>query len=89
MPTDAQLGEIADYIYNTNGIGTGYKAATRSDDKAAELGFTVTFGSGFYVWAGVEDDNYIAYGRDFSPTGTDRYGNTRDDSNRQAVCLGD
>ena len=92
MPTMAQVAEIANYVYNTSGIGAKENVSnlTLDYDKVSELGFTVTQGSYFYVWSGEEySSSYGAYGRYFNSAGTNWYYGYRSSSSRQAVCLGD
>ena len=89
MPTASQLAEIANYVYNTSGIGAEERVSnlTLDRDKAAELGFT---GSFFSVWSGEEYSSSYAYYRNFFPT--DTYWSNyyyRHYSGLQAVCLGD
>ena len=92
MPTEAQLNDLANYVYNTSGI-SGYQQSrlTLDYDKVAELGFTVSSGSYFYVWSG-EEHYHNAYVREFYSTYTiwsylSKGSSTS--SNYQAVCLGD
>ena len=91
MPTMAQLAEIANYVYNTSGIGApSVNSLTRDNDKVAELGFTVTGSySSFYVWSGEEYSRGDAYYRTFGSTGTGWNGGYRRSFHTQAVCLGD
>ena len=90
MPTMAQLADIANYVYNTSGIDATEHVynITLDYDKVAELGFTASSGSSFYVWSGVESSNSARH-RSFSPTRTDWFYSYRYDSGLQAVCLGD
>ena len=95
MPTLVQLAEIANYVYNTSGIGAKEQVSnlTLDYDKVAELGFTVSSASSFSVWSGEEHRsvlNTYAHGRSFYPTLTS-WANTayRYISSLQAVCLGD
>ena len=92
MPTMAQVADIANYVYNTSGIGaqTDKTGLTLDYDKVAELGFTAIPGSSFYVWSGEEYSSYYAYTRGFGRTGTDWYSDsTRGGDYRQAVCIVD
>ena len=89
MPTEAQLNDIANYVYNTTGI-SGYKTGLTLDyDKVAELGFTASSGSHFSVWSGEEYSSKFAYYRYFNPTNTGWDDTARNLSLQQAVCLGD
>ena len=90
MPTMAQVAKIADYVYNTSGIGAKEDVSnlTLDYDKVAELGFSATQGSAFYVWSGEEYSKDYAYSRFFYPTYTHcYYYSRRKDSYRHAVCL--
>ena len=91
MATMAQIADIANYVFNTSGIGakTDKSGLTLDYDKVAELGFTASQGSGFYVWSGEEYSVSTAYFRRFYPTYTDWSSTYRDYSYLQAVCLGD
>ena len=92
MPNETQLNDIANYVYNTSGI-SGYKTGLTLDyDKVAELGFTASQGSTFYIWSGEEYTSSYAFYRNFGPTftnwndtGTNMY---RSNSTLQAVCIG-
>ena len=90
MPTIAQLADIANYVYNTSGIGAQTNYTGSLDyDKLAKLGFTVSSGSEFYIWSGEEDTtNYPAYTRYFSPTRTNMVYYSRNYNSLQTVCLG-
>ena len=85
MPTMAQVAEIANYVYNTSGIGAQEYVSnlTLDRDKAAELGFT---GSSFSVWSGEESGSGYAYRRGFYSTNTYWNDSIRSYSNPQAVC---
>ena len=93
MPTMAQVAKIADYVYNTSGIGAKEDVPSSAglkldNDKVASLGFTQDSSGWFFVWSGEEDSKSDAYGRDFYPTYTYYY-YYRYTSNTQAVCLAD
>ena len=91
MPTLEQVAKIANYVYNTSGIGAKdiVTDLTLDYEKVAELGFIATQGSTFYVWSGEERSEHGAYGRGFTPTDTGYLSNSRTSSYLQAVCLGD
>ena len=90
MPTLTHLADIANYVYNTSGIGAKEVVPnlTLDYDKVSELGFTVT-GSSFSVWSGEEYSSNYAYLRNFTSTITNWNINYHINSNLQAVCLGD
>lgn len=64
MATLTQLGEIANYIYNTQGIGDftdtnlsgAFNNIKRDNNKVAELGLRINLTNidGFFIWAGQE-----------------------------------
>ena len=91
MPTMAQVAEIANYVYNTTGIGaqTDKSGSTLDYDKVAELGFTASSGSSFYVWSGQEFSSNSAYARNFFPAHTLWNYYNRFYDFLQAVCLAD
>ncbi len=90
MPTQAQLTALAEELYGAPIRSTGTTSGLTLDyDKVAELGFTASPGSYFYVWSGEESSSSYAYSRTFGPTNTLRGYNVRNHSVRQAVCLGD
>ena len=91
MPTMAQLADIANYVYNTSGIGAKTNYSGFLDyDKAAELGFIASSGYTFCVWSGeVYSRGEETNARCFGPTEA-YWGNFANrSSTRQAVCLGD
>ena len=90
MPTDAQLNDIANYVYNTTGISGYIYGLTLDTDKVAELGFTHSNGF-FHVWSEKETSSMFtsAYTRIFNPNGTHVSSSGRTTSSLQAVCLGD
>ena len=90
LPNQSELTKIASYIYNKDVSPSGMTDGTRDDDKASKIGFKVTSGSSFFVWAGQEFSYNYAYNRYFTPSSTYWDGNNyRDYSTFQAVCVGD
>ena len=94
MPTMAQLGELATYLYNhdsTIGAQQDVSGLTLDTTRASQfLSASPGSSSGwFYVWSGQEDSSYGAYARVFYSTYTLRDNYNRDYSNKLAVCLGD
>ena len=91
MPTMAQVAKIADYVYNTSGIGAKEDKddLTLDYDKVASLGFTQDSSGSFYVCSGEEDSKRNAYYRYFYPTRTQWTSYSRRTSGLQAVCLAD
>ena len=68
LPNEAQLNDLANYVYNTTGIsGEVDEGITMDTDKVAELGFT---GTAFYVWSGVNFNTADAGARYFGPSNT-------------------
>ncbi len=70
LPTPAQVGEIADYLYNTSGIGTSYKSGLSLDPgKFSAMNLTLTSGV-FYIWSNQEVSDQYAATRDSYETNT-------------------
>ena len=93
MPTMSQIAEIADYVYNTSGIGAkdNVDYLTLDYGKLSELGFSTLQGyaSSLYLWSGEEGDEYNAYRRNFASDNTGWYASRRDNNNHMMVCIGD
>ena len=90
----AQLAEIANYVYNTSGIGSYEEVSdlTLDYNKVTKLGFSAISGSSvFYVWAGGGQNysNTSATVRYFAPTYTRYYLSNRNSGFMQAICLAD
>lgn len=91
MATPAQLADIANYLFNTSGIGpTTYKQLITLDyDKVTALGFD-TSDSTFGVWTNDEFTPSSAYRRYFGATYTGcNSGASRGVRTIQAICIGD
>ena len=87
MPSENQLGELADYIYNISGTGTsGPSNLTLTPSRVAELGLDFT--NGLFIWAGKQKSNSQAFYRSFGTTLTRRYYKSRDEGSFQAICIG-
>ena len=93
LPTIAQLGELATYVYNHDStigaqedIGSGL---TLDTEKASQFLSASPYSSYFFVWSGQEYSSDLAYRRYFSSTNTTWYHNFRHYSIMLAVCLGD
>ena len=91
MPTQAQLEQLAAYIYpdadEING-GTTTTYANWDADRASLFKAQTPSGySGFFVWSGQEYSQYYAYNRYFSPTDTNWGYSNRSNSGILAVCL--
>ena len=93
MPTMSQIAEIADYVYNTSGIGAkdNVDYLTLDYGKLSELGFSTLQGyaSSLYLWSGEESDEYNAYRRNFASDNTGWYASSRSNNNHMMVCIGD
>ncbi len=91
MPTQAQLEQLAAYIYpDADEIkgGTSTTNANWDADRASLFMAQTPSGySAFHVWSGQEYSQSHAYLRNFSPTNTYWYYSTRLYSLRLAVCL--
>ena len=94
MPTMAQLGELATYLYNhdsTIGAQQDVSGLTLDTTRASQfLSASPGSSSGwFYVWSGQEYSSARAYLRGFLSTYTLWGNRNRHDSDTLAVCLGD
>ena len=92
MPTDAQLIDLAKYIYNIDSVNGGSNTtyAPLDTEKAAQFLSAKGIGNNyFHVWLGLEFDRQRAYSRYFGPTSTTRDGiNTfRSYAHFLAVCV--
>ena len=85
------LAKIANYVYNTTGIGamTDKYSLTYDSTKAQELGFPSS--AGFFVWSSEEHPSFAdgAYRRLFDDNGSEWDDYDRNYSGYWAVCLGD
>ena len=90
LPTGAQLAELASQLYVGNpSIGAeelkeGIQVDSNSST-AKSLGLTPSF----YLWSDEGDSPYAAYLRLFDTTDSDWVYGYRDDSDFQAICVGD
>ena len=92
LPTMAQLGELATYVYNHDStIGAqedivSGSGLTLDTEKASQFLSASPYSSYFYVWSGQEYDSDRAYSRGFNSTFTIWY-DYRGYSYNLAVCL--
>ena len=93
MPTMAQLGELATYVYNHDStigaqedISSGLTLNTTKASQFLSASPGQSFGW-FYVWSGQEYSSDFAYTRYFCSTGTLLANNYRLGSDFLAVCL--
>ena len=91
MPTQAQLEQLAAYIYPDADEIKGGTTTTYAnwDADRASLFTAQSPGNYFYVWSGREYSQGYAYDRYFNPFYTYWYDGNRSSSNLLAVCLGD
>ncbi len=91
MPTMAQLGELATYVYNhdsTIGAQQNVSGLTLDTTKASQFLSASPYYNYFYVWSGQEGSiNSTACSRYFGSTSTRWYNTFRDFSEDFAVCL--
>ncbi len=90
MPTQAQLEQLAAYIYPTADSisSSGTTNANWDADRASLFIAQTPSGSlGVFVWSGRETSQTIAYLRYFDPTSTYWYGHGRYGRRFLAVCL--
>ena len=92
MPTMAQLGQLATYVYNydsTIGAQQYISGLTLDTEKAAQFFSASPSSYYFFVWSGQEGSSTHAYYRSFASTFTGWSYSTRNNSDNLAVCLGD
>ncbi len=91
LSTKAEVAKIAEYVYNTSGIGTDQDvlSLTLDYDKVAEIGFSTSSGSSFSVWTGEETNQDRLDTRYFNSTYTSMRIRFRGYNNGQAVCIAD
>ena len=89
MPTMAQLGELASQMYVGNpSIGAKETKDNIHYDPNSSVSKAIGLTPLFFLWSGEESSSYDAYFRAFRTTGSD-WGNYRNGSDAQAVCLGE
>ena len=86
VPTMAQLAKIADYIYNTNGIGAkqDLTGLTFDTSKSAELGLN---SSNVHLWSREESSPYLSYSRKFGANDTNKTNAYRYYTTRHTLCI--
>ena len=89
MPTEAQLIDLAKYVYNTDSIngGTSTTYATLDTTKAAQFLSASPSSVSFAVWSGQEKSEVNAYRREFPYSYTYWTYGSRDTSDKLAVCV--
>ena len=90
LPTMAQLGELATYVYNHDStIGANYigSGLTLDTEKASQFLSASSLSGSFYVWSGQEYSSVVAYDRYFDSTLTRWSGSYRSLSSYLAVCV--
>ena len=89
LPTEKQLDDFSDYIYNTTGVSGAYTPNLSWDlDRVAALGFDISKYNAFILWSGVEDNGSKAYIREFGPVHTGWGSIGRNNySILQAICI--
>ena len=91
MPSQEQLTQLANYIYNTDSVSSSGQTTSLAMDteKASQFLSASPLSGSFYVWSEPDNNHNLAYARDFGPTHTYWHNNSRSVSNGLAVCLGD
>ncbi len=91
MPTMEQLAEIANYIYDTEGIPSKNNMSnlTRIDSRVtSSFGFNIESGVEFRVWSGEERNNLNAYNMNYRGTMTSvDFFYQRKESSILAICV--
>ena len=91
MPSQDQLTQLANYIYNTDSVSSGglTNRLTMDTEKASQFLSASPRANSFSVWVGQEYSRYNTDGRSFTSFSTNWLRNSRNLSDRLAVCLGD
>ena len=91
LPSQEQLTALANELYDApiSGAASSYEYANRDNDLAVSMGFITSPSSSFYLWSSEEHSERTAYKRNFSSKSTSRSYYSRNNSDGQAVCLGD
>ncbi len=93
MPTQDQLTQLANYIYNTDRVSSGLTSALAMDtEKASQFLSASPYSDSFTVWAGPDLNQGIAYYRSFNSTSTRDYDSSgywtyRSASSVLALCV--
>ena len=91
MPTEAQLLDLAKYVYNTDSINGGTsltRGVILEKEKASQFLSASSYSNRFNVWADQECNRNNAYNRKFDYDNTNLNDNDRNDS-YLAVCISD
>lgn len=93
LPSEQQLAELAQKLYNNSSISATY-AAGLYQYGTLNLGEYTTalsslFSSWYSLWSSAEYSAGNAYSRGFTTTGTGRSNNPRNGSTIRAVCVGE
>ena len=88
LPTDAELTELAKYLYNDSSI-TDYKSGLTLDTSKLPDSFSGLGTSWYYLWSSAEYSSNYAYNRYFHTSYTSSYDNGRGSSYVRFVCVGD
>jgi len=89
LPTEAELTQLAQYLYNDSSITTSYKSGLSLDTNKLPESFAGLASSWYLLWSGSEDSAYYAYYRSFYSSSTNRDTNGRGSSIFRAVCVGE
>ena len=89
MPSQDQLTQLANYIYNTDSVSSSGTTSSLAMDteKASQFLSASPYSGLFCVWSGREYSQDYAYYRYFDPTATIWYDYRRYSSDSLAVCL--
>ena len=89
MPSQDQLTQLANYIYNTDSVSSSglTNRLTMDTEKASQFLSASPRANSFSVWVGQEYSRYNTDGRSFTSFSTNWLRNSRNLSDRLAVCL--
>ncbi len=91
LPSQDQLTQLANYIYNTDSVSSSGTTSGLAMDttKASQFLSASPSSRWFYVWSGQEYSQYGAYVRSFDSTNTYYYDRNRNNNSFLAVCIGE
>lgn len=90
MPTEAQLAELAEYLYGQSVSSSHTNGLHRDEEKASALGVNYsTYDNNFHIWSNAEYDSYTVKLRYFGSTqsGVQAYTRNYGYSYHQALCI--
>ena len=89
LPTEAELTELAKYLYNDSSITTSNKSGLTLDTSKLPDSFSGLGTSWYYLWSSAKCSSYSAYARYFNASATERANYGRNFSYIRFICVGE